>query len=370
MSPRPFFTAGRIATAGLTLTGLVLGGATSAAAHPHEDRHKGGHHNSDSHDAARRTGGGHYGGGAQYAGGGHHAGGSHDGRGGHDGGGNQGGAPHEAPMPVPAPQGQAPKTGMAFLAADLRGANEVPAAGGTAAGDPDGQGRVIVRLYRDQVCFTVQYTGIDAPTAGHIHLGAAGANGAVKVGFFAGALPPSLRAVTGCVSQDAAAVDQIVAHPEGYYVNLHNAAHPGGALRGQLQRLDGPADLMEPLRAGTVAVLDGGQEMPEPGDPDGQATGFVRVRHQQLDFAVSWAGIAAPTAGHLHPGVAGQANPLVADLFASPGGLPTSLRGVAGTVDADRDVLKRVGKQPQEFYLNLHNAEFPKGAVRGQLFRP
>ncbi len=366
MSQRRFFTAGRIATAGLALTGLVLTGATSAAAHPHEGRHTGGHHKPDSGRTAHHGGAAHGADGGHYADGGSRDGGSHDG-GSHDGGGSNGGAQHA--VPVPAPAGQAPATGMVFLAADLRGANEVPAAGGPAAGDPDGHGRVIVRIHRDQVCFTLQYAAIDAPTAGHIHLGAAGANGAVKVGFFAGALPPSLRAVTGCVSQDPTTVDAILARPDGYYVNLHTAAHPGGALRGQLHRLDGPADLMEPLRAGTVAVLDGGQEVPEPGDPDGQATGFVRVRHHQLDFAMTWAGIAPPTAGHLHPGPAGQANPLVADLFASPAGLPASLRGVAGTVDADREVLKRVGKHPHEFYLNLHNAEFPKGAVRGQLFK-
>ncbi len=30
-------------------------------------------------------------------------------------------------------------------------------------------------------------------------------------------------------------VQQILAHPGRYYVNVHNAAYPGGAARGQLK---------------------------------------------------------------------------------------------------------------------------------------
>jgi hypothetical protein len=57
------------------------------------------------------------------------------------------------------------------------------------------------------------------------------------------------------------------------------------------------------------------------------------------------------------------------ELFKVDGGLPASLTGIAGTVDAPKSTTRNIGRRPQEFYFNLHNAEFTGGAVRGQLFR-
>jgi len=270
-----------------------------------------------------------------------------------------------APAATPATPANA-----AFFVADLNGANEVPVAGGPAVGDKDGKARTIVRIVGEQICFTSEYSKIAPPSAGHIHAGATGANGGVKVGFFAGALPASLRAVTGCVTSDAATVAAIKANPELHYVNLHTAEFPGGAVRGQLRKLDGAADLLAPLRGPLVSLLDGGQELPNVGDPDGRATGFARARHDKIDFALTWSGIAPPTVGHLHNAKIGVAGPVAAELFKADAGLPASILGVAGTVDAPQNTVNNLAKRPHEFYFNLHNSEFPGGALRGQLFRP
>jgi hypothetical protein len=267
------------------------------------------------------------------------------------------------------PSGGTPAGGPTFLAADLSGTNEVPVTGGPAVGDKDGRGHAIVRIRGNEICFTLDWSKIGAPTLGHIHTGAVKTNGPVQVGLFAGALPDSLDAATGCVTADAAAVADITAHPDQHYVNMHTAAFPGGAIRGQLKALAKPADLLRPLRGPLVSLMDGGQEVPAAGDADGRATGFVHARGNQIAFAAIWTGIAAPTLGHVHSGPLGVAGPVAVPLFAAPAGLPASISGVAGTATADRDVVRKINEDPAEYYMNLHNAEFPAGALRGQLFR-
>ena len=68
--------------------------------------------------------------------------------------------------------------------------------------------------------------------AAHIHKGKAGVAGPVVVPF--GAHYKS----KGCTTTTAAIAAAIQRNPAAYYVNVHNAKYPGGALRGML-RSDG-----------------------------------------------------------------------------------------------------------------------------------
>lgn len=55
-------------------------------------------------------------------------------------------------------------------------------------------------------------------------------------------------------------------------------------------------------------------------------------------------------------------------LFVTP--VPQNIFAISGTVSVqDPSVLAQIKKAPTGFYANLHTAEFPDGAVRGQLFR-
>ena len=115
------------------------------------------------------------------------------------------------------------------LKADLRGAAEVPG-----PGDPDGSGTVQVTLDSDknEVCYDLTVTKVDDATAAHIHEGAAGKSGPVKVPFDA----PKGGAAKGCKTADAAVVKDIMANPANYYVNVHSTAYGNGAVRGQLSK--------------------------------------------------------------------------------------------------------------------------------------
>lgn len=112
------------------------------------------------------------------------------------------------------------------LSAALTGPVETP------KGDPDGTGQFTARLNpgHSQLCYTLTSAMIAAPTAAHIHIGKAGEAGPPV-------LPLAAQATTEtCISIEKALVGKILADPAGYYVNVHNAEFPGGAVRGQLTK--------------------------------------------------------------------------------------------------------------------------------------
>lgn len=110
---------------------------------------------------------------------------------------------------------------------DLSGGAEVPG-----PGDTDGAGTVglTVNSGKSEICYDIAVKGIQAPTAAHIHAGAAGSSGAVKVPFKKAA-DGSWK---GCVAVDKALLDDIMKNPGNYYVNVHTSEFPNGAIRGQL----------------------------------------------------------------------------------------------------------------------------------------
>lgn len=109
----------------------------------------------------------------------------------------------------------------------LAGANEV---GG---GDPDGMGRAEVSITKGfgQICWELKdVRGIGPVTAAHIHRGAAGVNGPPVF-----TLKPSNEGRwQGCSNGSEWTQDRIENNPGEFYVNVHTAEYPNGAIRGQL----------------------------------------------------------------------------------------------------------------------------------------
>jgi hypothetical protein len=98
----------------------------------------------------------------------------------------------------------------------------------TPKGDPDGSGTAEVKINGKSVCWEIKASKVAAATAAHIHKGGPGVAGPVVVPF-GGAYKAK-----GCTTTTAAVAAAIRKSPSAYYVNLHNAKYPGGALRGQL----------------------------------------------------------------------------------------------------------------------------------------
>jgi hypothetical protein len=76
------------------------------------------------------------------------------------------------------------------------------------------------------VCWTIEVADVDPITAAHIHVGSSTTTGGVVV--------PLGPYTGGCTDVSRELALAIITDPSAYYVNVHNAAYPGGALRGQL----------------------------------------------------------------------------------------------------------------------------------------
>lgn len=143
-----------------------------------------------------------------------------------------------------------------LLSAELDGRQEVGTSGSNAiAGDPRGRGEAYVfgiDESRTVLCYSLQVSRIDelelAPgngRAAHIHRGQRGENGPVVANLAwpqGGQAADCLNAVTQAarfnnvdVAAAQALIADILANPEQYYINVHNTAYPGGAVRGQLR---------------------------------------------------------------------------------------------------------------------------------------
>ncbi|RZT27899.1 CHRD domain-containing protein [Kribbella sp. VKM Ac-2569] len=108
----------------------------------------------------------------------------------------------------------------------------IPMSGGqeAAAADPDGHGFFTYTIEGTTFCWTLSWQDIETATAAHVHLAPRHVAGPVVIPLSVAANPGS-----GCttISTDLAA--GITADPTAYYVNIHNATFPAGAIRGQLK---------------------------------------------------------------------------------------------------------------------------------------
>lgn len=113
---------------------------------------------------------------------------------------------------------------------ELTGEAEVTAGGVPDQGDLDGVGTAVLTVNpgRGEVCWSIEVSGVDPIAAAHIHVAPATTNGPVVV--------PLSPYEGGCTTVDRDLALAIIQDPSAYYVNVHNATFPAGALRGQLDR--------------------------------------------------------------------------------------------------------------------------------------
>jgi len=108
--------------------------------------------------------------------------------------------------------------------------------------------------------------------------------------------------------------------------------------------------------------LKGSNEVPAKGDPNG--AGFVVVTFKAAKGMACWEfkgvkGINAPNAAHIHKGRSGVAGPVVIPLGAA--------YKTKGCQAAKKGLIEAIETNPNRYYVNIHNAKYPGGVLRGQL---
>ena len=112
-----------------------------------------------------------------------------------------------------------------------------------------------------------------------------------------------------------------------------------------------------------TTTLTGAAEVPGPGDPDGTGTAklWLNPGQGEVCYELSVSGISPAFAAHVHIAPAGIAGPVVIPLAAPTNGSSSAC------ATASRELVLAIIQNPENYYVNVHNVDFPAGALRGQL---
>jgi len=122
--------------------------------------------------------------------------------------------------------------------ADLSNRKEIPDTVTTAA---TGTATCTISTANSTIACIVNFTGLSGPpTASHIHLANANANGGIRVNLCGAGTAPACPATSPITSGDQPATGATFAavvaamRTYGAYVNVHTTIHIGGEMRGQI----------------------------------------------------------------------------------------------------------------------------------------
>jgi len=155
----------------------------------------------------------------------------------------------------------------------------------------------------------------------------------------------------------------------GTSINISNMANMNHAMLGRMNDMMGSDwdwkngsihNSMKNLRAS----LTGNEEVPGPGDQDGNGTAHIKIDtgNGKVCSVLRSNHLSTPTAAHIHKGMMGVKGPVA---IALP--TPDENGYSQGCMDVDKNLLMEIKDHPSEYYVNIHTTEYPDGALRGQL---
>jgi CHRD domain-containing protein len=237
------------------------------------------------------------------------------------------------------------------IAADMTAANETP----TPKGDVgNAHGTFTATLTKSgtggQLSWRLEFSGLTGNAiAAHIHVGAAGVAGPVRVPLCA----PCTSGVSGTATITAEVLDAIMAGRA--YVNVHTPTNPAGEIRDQVAAV---ASIKTTLRAS--------QERPKPKGKLAKAKGSftATVSRTGTSGVITWRLTFGKLSGraiaaHIHSGARGKPGPVIVPLCAP------CRSGAHGKATVDESVLDAL--ESGKTYVNVHTKKNPAGEIRGQI---
>ena len=103
------------------------------------------------------------------------------------------------------------------------------------------------------------------------------------------------------------------------------------------------------------------------GDSDGWGLGVIGVDDEMVHYYIWVTDVAEPSASHIHAGSAGQNGGVAVDFEASFEAAAGDSWMAFGSVSVGAGTIASILDDPTAFYFNVHNADHPAGAVRGQV---
>jgi hypothetical protein len=200
-------------------------------------------------------------------------------------------------------------------------------------------------------------------TNAHVHAGATGVPGPIFIdlGLASGVVDTTVNTVTGTAPFSLNALAQIGYGLSGFYVNVHTAAQPNGAARGQLS--SSTVEMWAPLRGDRETVVVNGSAR-------GAATlSLDTFTSGRAIFSVPPSvGIGSVLSAQVHSGFAGTDGPALVNLTAGADyGIDVPSSSAEGAIAFNQAVYTRLLANPGAYYVNLTTAAAPGGLVREQL---
>ena len=105
--------------------------------------------------------------------------------------------------------------------------------------------------------------------------------------------------------------------------------------------------------------------VPNQGDLDGEGTAQLTLNSGlgEICWVIQVSDITLPSIGaHIHVGSSTTTGPVVVAL--TP---PDATGASSGCTAVDRELVKAIRQNPENYYVNVHTTDYPAGALRGQL---